>query len=116
MGTFQTRHIETVGPGRHRPIYRVLAPVEWGDEQLKEAFRHAARRWVGYLFPLGKTPPQSLSYAVWVGLDVEQIREAIKQGEGRQLDEKEVARLAGLHPELADELRAPAPPVLLGAS
>lgn len=105
----QTRHIETVGPGTHRPIYRVLAPAEWGDEQIKDAFRTAAHRWVGYLFPRERAPKRSLSYAVWVGLDNDQIREALDLGEGRHLDEEEVARLAALHPGLAAELRTPAP-------
>lgn len=105
----QTRHIETVGPGTHRPIYRVIAPAEWTDEQIKDAFQAEACRWVGYLFPREQTPTRSFTYAMWVGLNGDQIREALEQGEGRHLDGEEVARLAKIHPKLAAELRAPAP-------
>jgi hypothetical protein len=101
----QIRHIETVGPGSLRPIYRVVTPAEWTDAQIRAGFREAAGRWAGYLFKPYEKPVRGAYGDFWVGLDAETVRGLLARGEGRKLAVDEAARLAALHPELADEIR-----------
>lgn len=37
-------------------LIRTLAPTEWTDEQIKDAFRPRAGHCVGYLYPAGQSP------------------------------------------------------------
>lgn len=50
----QTRYIETLATDNMRPYYKVICPTSWTDEQIKDAFRPRARRWVGHLAPRGQ--------------------------------------------------------------
>lgn len=99
----QIRHIETVE--LTRPSYRVVAPASWTDKQVGDAFRETARRWVGYLFPVDQFPVRGHVDVYWFGLSVDDVRALFAQEEGRRLSRREIARLATVHPELADVLR-----------
>lgn len=58
----QTRWIETLYTPSARLRFRVIAPSGWTDEQVKDGFRTAAKRFVGYLFPAGQTPATGGEY------------------------------------------------------
>ena len=69
FSAIQIRYVETVSPGKDRPIYRVFAPVAWSDEQIKAAFVTATRRLVGYLFPANRPPAQASTFDVLIAGD-----------------------------------------------
>ena len=52
----QTRWIETAGQSSIRPQWRVIAPVGWSDEQIKDTFRPLRKGPIGCLYPVGDAP------------------------------------------------------------
>ena len=105
MNFVQIRHVELVCDGPSRPAFRVLCPVSWNDREIAGVASTILRRWVGYVYPTTYVPPKAAkSSAIWLGLSVDQVKQALTEGEGRFLSEQERERLRSWYPEVNELL------------